>query len=70
MNSNVSFRQFILNHGLDKHHYESLLVLEVSETSTPLFRIHNSIQRRAQLLALILYRYLYIIYYIIIYYII
>ena len=38
-NANISFRQFILNHGRDNHHYESLFV-EVPETlETPSLRL-------------------------------
>ena len=51
--------------GRDNPHYESLLVVEVPETSEKSL-IHNIIQRRTQPLAvilnMILYRYLYIIY--------
>ena len=54
----------VLNHGRDNHHYESLRVVEVPETSenpTPSFRVHNVIRKRTQLLAVILnillYRY-------------
>ena len=41
-----SFPPILLNHGRDNPHYESLLVVEVPETSDAFFMIHNIIRRR------------------------
>ena len=39
-----SFPPILLNHGRDIPHYESLLIVEVPETSDAVFMIHNIIQ--------------------------
>ena len=49
----VPLPQFLLHHDWDNPHYESLLVVEVPETSDAVFMIYNIIQSHTQLLAMI-----------------
>ena len=53
----VNFPRFLLHHGRDNPHHESLLVVETSENPTQSF--HNIIRRRTHLLNLVLYMILY-----------